>query len=225
MAVRRPSNGAVRAHRGGVALGLRRRWHGIQTLSLPSVPSVGAISQQATAQPPSAPAYPATGSDRDRSRVRSGSATEIYSRMPRGAMSCWFTVGGPLKKDYIFHATADAPSRGGKAEIVIHQRDPSQPNPRGAKAYLIDIEPTGETSASHQGRKQENAGCLRRRYDGRRLALVERPGGMRGASTAAGWAPAPPETADAPAQPKAKKQEEAKTKPKAKPQAKPAATP
>ena len=63
-------------------------------------------------------------------------------------MSCWFAVDGPLKKDFIFHATADAPSRGGKAEIVIHQRDPTQPNPRGAKAYLVDIEPTGESTAT-----------------------------------------------------------------------------
>ena len=57
-------------------------------------------------------------------------------------------ANGPLKKDYIFHATADAPSRGGKAQIVIHQRDPTQPNPRGAKAYLVSIDPTGESSAT-----------------------------------------------------------------------------
>lgn len=78
-----------------------------------------------------------------------GSATELYTRIARGAMSCWF--GGPtppLKKDYIYHAEADAPSRGGKAEIVVHMRDPSQPNPRGAKAYKIKIDPKDETSAT-----------------------------------------------------------------------------
>ena len=47
-----------------------------------------------------------------------GSATEIYSRIATGAMGCWFGASGPLKKDYIYHADADAPSRGGKAEIV-----------------------------------------------------------------------------------------------------------
>ena len=44
-----------------------------------------------------------------------GSATDIYARIAQGAMGCWFAVSGPLKKDYIFHASADAPSRGGKA--------------------------------------------------------------------------------------------------------------
>ena len=78
-----------------------------------------------------------------------GSATELYTRIARGAISCW--VGRPtppLKKDYIYHAEADAPSRGGKAEIVVHMRDPSQPNPRGAKAYKIKIDPKDETSAT-----------------------------------------------------------------------------
>jgi hypothetical protein len=53
-----------------------------------------------------------------------------------------------MKKDYIYHAEADAPSRGGKAEIVVHTRDPSQPNPRGAKAYKVLITPKTETSAT-----------------------------------------------------------------------------
>jgi hypothetical protein len=53
-----------------------------------------------------------------------------------------------MKKDYIYHAEADAPSRGGKAEIVVHVRDPSQPNPRGAKAYKVRITPKTETSAT-----------------------------------------------------------------------------
>ena len=77
-----------------------------------------------------------------------GSATDIYARVAQGAMGCWFSPKGGMKKDYIYHAEADAPSRGGKAEIVVHKRDPSQPNPRGAKAYKVLITPTGETSAT-----------------------------------------------------------------------------
>ena len=73
-----------------------------------------------------------------------GSPTEIYSRVALGANSCWFGGDGPLKKDYIYHAEADAPSRGGKAEITIHKRDPSQPNPRGAKAFKVKIERNAE---------------------------------------------------------------------------------
>lgn len=77
-----------------------------------------------------------------------GSATELYARIARGALGCWFSPKGGMKKDYIYHAEADAPSRGGKAEIVVHVRDPSQPNPRGAKAYKVLITPKDETSAT-----------------------------------------------------------------------------
>ena len=76
------------------------------------------------------------------------SATELYTRIARGSIGCWFGANGGMKKDYIYHADADAPSRGGKALITIHVRDPSQPNPRGAKAYKVMITPTGETSAT-----------------------------------------------------------------------------
>ncbi len=150
-----------------------------------------------------------------------GSATDIYSQIAKGAMGCWFAVGGPLKKDYIFHATADAPSRGGKAEVVIHQRDPTQPNPRGAKAYVIEIQPTGESSASitAENRKMPDAFAAAMTDDISRWSKGQE--GCIGASTAAGWAPAPPETASA--APTAKK---SKTKAKSKAaQAKPAPQP
>lgn len=98
------------------------------SLSLPTVPSVGSIAST------SAPEIPL------------GSATEVYSRVGRGAMACWFGAKGPLKENFIYHADADPASRGGKAEIVIHVRDPGQPNPRGSKAYRIHIVPAGESS-------------------------------------------------------------------------------
>jgi hypothetical protein len=135
-----------------------------------------------------------------------GTATDIYSRLARGAMGCWFAVGGPLKKDYIFHATADPPSRGGKAEVVIHQRDPTQPNPRGAKAYVIEIQPTGESSASvtAENRKMSDAFAAAMTVDVSRWAKGEE--GCTAASAVADWAPAPPETAAAPAAKKSKAQ-------------------
>lgn len=135
-----------------------------------------------------------------------GSATDIYARLARGAMGCWFAVGGPLKKDYIFHATADAPSRGGKAEVVIHERDPTQPNPRGAKAYVIEIQPTGESSANvtAENRKMSDAFAAAMTDDISRWSKGEE--GCIGPSTAAGWAPAPPEATAAPAAKKGKTQ-------------------
>ena len=202
------------------------------TLSLPSVPSVGAISQQATAQPPSGPGtqQPAAIAI-DQTGGIGGSATDIYSRIASGAMSCWFTAGGPLKKDYIYHATADPPSRGGKAQIVIHQRDPTQPNPRGIKTYVVDIEPTGETSASIKAEnlKMPDAFAAAMTDDVARWSKGQP--GCTGGSTASSWAPAPPVTADnATPKPKAKSKAKKKAKTKAKPkakasEAKPAATP
>jgi hypothetical protein len=124
-----------------------------------------------------------------------GSATDIYARVAQGAMSCWFGANGPLKKDYIFHANADAPSRGGKAQITIHRRDPTQPNPRGAKAYLVNIDPTGESSATVKAEnlKMSNDFASAMTEDVSRWSRGDQ--GCSGNSTAAGWAPAPPAAA------------------------------
>jgi hypothetical protein len=73
-----------------------------------------------------------------------GSPTELYTRIARGAMECWFAAKGPLKGRYVYHADADPASQGGKAEIVIHAIDPTSPNPRGLRAFRISIIPSGE---------------------------------------------------------------------------------
>lgn len=61
-------------------------------------------------------------------------------------MACWFGTSGPLKADYVYHAEAAPASQGGKAEIVIHERDRTSDNPRGLRAYRIAITPNGEAS-------------------------------------------------------------------------------
>jgi len=173
------------------------------TLNLPSLPSpsVGAIPQSTISQGPTD-----TGQSTPVAVDRPvGSATELYSRVASGAMSCWFATNGPLKKDYIFHATADAPSRGGKAEIVIHQRDPTQPNPRGVKAFLVEIEPTSESTAQikTENLKMTEAFAASMTDDVGRWSKGDQ--GCVGTSTAAGWAPSPPEAAAPAAKPKVKK--------------------
>ena len=99
-------------------------------ISLPSLPSVGSI--------------PSIGSGAHDRPL--GSSTDLYARIGRGAVACWFGAKGPLKLSYIYHADAEPASRGGRAEIIIHQREPGQPNPRGAKAYRVAIEPAGESA-------------------------------------------------------------------------------
>ena len=65
---------------------------------------------------------------------------EIYARIARGALGCWFVPSGPLKRTHIFHADVAPPSDNAGAEIVIHERDntPGQ-SPRAIRAYRIAI--------------------------------------------------------------------------------------
>ena len=152
----------------------------------------GASDQAALKLPtlPSLEQVAAIGSGSDDRPV--GSATELYARVARGANTCWFGGKGPLKKDYIYHAEADAASRGGKAEITVHARDPAQPNPRGPKAYRINIDPNGETATvTTENLKMPDNVALAMTSDVNRWSKGDQ--GCAGASTAiaAGWAPAP----------------------------------
>jgi hypothetical protein len=75
-----------------------------------------------------------------------GSPTEVYERIARGVLGCWFGASGPLKKDYVYHAEAEPPAKGGKAEIVIHERDRTSDNPKGLRAYRIAITPENDAT-------------------------------------------------------------------------------
>lgn len=156
------------------------------TLTLPKMPELPSVASIA----PAVPERPV------------GSATEIYARVARGANTCWFVgsgpnQAGPLKKDYIYHAEADAPSRGGKAEIVIHVRDPAQPNPRGAKAYRINIDPDGDgANMKTENLKMPDQVAAAMTADVNRWAKGDQ--GCQGASTVAGWGAAPPPPPAAP---------------------------
>lgn len=73
--------------------------------------------------------------------VHSEPPVEIYSRIARGALMCWFGSQGSLKKTHIFHADVAPEARGGGAEIVVHERDNAAENPRSFKAYTVVITP------------------------------------------------------------------------------------
>ncbi len=72
--------------------------------------------------------------------VFSGRPIDIYSNVARGALPCWFGAAGPMRATHIFHA--DAPTADGGAEFVIHERDPTQPSPRGKRVYRAAFAPT-----------------------------------------------------------------------------------
>lgn len=188
----------------------------LPTLSLPSAPSVEASQQQATTPPPSAPgAAQQTGILIDQVGGQGGSATDIYSRVASGAMKCWFAVGAPLKSDFVYHATAAPASRGGKAQIVIHRRDPTQPNPRGAKAYVVDIDPTGEASATVRTENLTMTDAFASAMTSDITRWTKGEEGCSQSSAVAGWTPAAPQpVAEAAPASKPKAAKKAKAKPK-----------
>lgn len=69
-----------------------------------------------------------------------GSPTAVYERVARGVLGCWFGALGPLKKTHIFNADAAPLSKGGEAELSIHEREinplPNQ-SPRGARVFRV----------------------------------------------------------------------------------------
>jgi hypothetical protein len=68
-----------------------------------------------------------------------GTPTEVYTRVARGALTCWFGAAGPLKPGYIYHADADPPSKGGRSEIVIFEKDAAADDPRSMRVYRVLI--------------------------------------------------------------------------------------
>ncbi len=97
-----------------------------------------------------------------------GSPTEVYTRVAQGAVTCWFGAHGPLKGRYIYHASAESPSRGGRAEISVHERDDLSKDPRGGRALKIFITPEGEqTMVSYENQRisSELSEAMRRDVD------------------------------------------------------------
>jgi hypothetical protein len=67
-----------------------------------------------------------------------GTPTEVYERVARKALVCWFGANGPLKKSHVFNADAAPPTKGGAVEITVHERDTGgQPSPRGTRAFQV----------------------------------------------------------------------------------------
>lgn len=187
------------------------RWHSISALiatALASAACSGAAEGPALELPdmPKMPNLESVAALAVPKEPPKGSATELYTKVARGAVGCWFGATGPLKAAYIYHAEADAPSRGGKAEITIHQRDPTNANPRGPKAYLIKFDPKDEQNATitAENLKMSEGHAAAMAADVDRWSRGD--AGCEGKSTTAGWAPeAPPAAAAVPVKAAAKK--------------------
>ncbi|MCC7251324.1 hypothetical protein [Hyphomicrobium sp.] len=76
-----------------------------------------------------------------------GTPTEVYTRIARGVLTCWFGADGPLKAKYIYHADAEPASKGGRSEIKIMTRDREAEDPRALRAYRVVIAPSEDRKA------------------------------------------------------------------------------
>ncbi len=93
-----------------------------------------------------------------------GSATEVYTRVAHGAVTCWLGPQGPLKGTHLFQAKAQPRSEGGAAEIAIHERIKGAPNQPGKKVFLVAITPIGErasVSSNNLGLPQPQGDSMR----------------------------------------------------------------
>ena len=119
-----------------------------------------------------------------------GTPTEVYTRLARGVLTCWFGADGPLKAAYIYHAQADPASKGGKAQIRIMTRDHEASDPRALRAYLIAISPgEGWTKVEVENRRLPEPLAVRLKDDVGRWARAE--DGCGEGPVTAGWSADP----------------------------------
>lgn len=129
-----------------------------------------------------------------------GSPTEVYTRIARGALTCWFGASGPLRQTYIYHADAEPPSKGGRSEIVIFAKDPSTTDPRALRAFRVSIAPSAdrpEPQVGVENLKIAEPLATRLTADVNRWAANQE--GCGEAPVTAGWSAAEPATKSSPA--------------------------
>ncbi len=130
-------------------------------LSLPALPTPEEIGTDETKPPPAGLQAMILPSNRV-----VGSPTEVYTRLARGVLTCWFGADGPLKAAYIYHAQADPASKGGRAQIRIMTRDHEASDPRALRAYLIAISPgEGSTKVEVENRRLPEHMAVRLKED------------------------------------------------------------
>ncbi len=133
-----------------------------------------------------------------------GSAADVYTRVARGALACWFGADGVLKNGYLYHAEAEPPSRGGASEIAVHVKGGIGPSLKGVRAFAISIRPKDETAEVEiVNHKLPEALGAELKGDVERWAAGEV--GCRDISRGADWTPQDPNETKAPAPAASKK--------------------
>jgi hypothetical protein len=117
-----------------------------------------------------------------------GTPTEVYTRVARGVLTCWFGAAGPLKSTHIYHAEADPASKGGKSEIEIFRKDPTVPDPRSLRAYRIAILPASSSSTKVEIENLKIDEPLASRLAGDVSRWSKAEGGCGDSPVTGGWA-------------------------------------
>jgi hypothetical protein len=84
-------------------------------------------------------AGPASEPNLETAVITSGTPTDVYASLARRVLHCWFGADGPLKRTHVFYAEAASPEEGGAANILLHERDETLGDRRGARAFRIAI--------------------------------------------------------------------------------------
>ncbi len=162
---------------------------GPTTLGLPSVSDL------------SVAALPSTGAFKPIPERVVGTPTEVYTRVARGALTCWFGASGILKGAYIYHADAEPASKGGRSQIVIFVKDREAGDPRSLRAFQILISTVeSKTKLETENTKISEPLATRMKSDVARWAADEE--GCGEAPVTAGWSAE--ESHSAPPGPKSK---------------------
>ena len=165
---------------------------GATTLALPSVSDL------------SVAALPSPGALNPIPEHVVGTPTEVYTRVARGALTCWFGASGPLKGTYIYHADAEPASKGGRSEIVIFVKDQQAGDQRSLRAFHVLISTVeNKTKVEMENAKIPEPMAGRMKTDVARWAADEE--GCGEAPVTAGWAAEQSHSATPEPKPKATK--------------------
>jgi hypothetical protein len=130
-----------------------------------------------------------------------GSPTDVYTNIARGAMTCWFGADGPLKGKFIYHGEALPPSKGGRADIVIHAIDPTRSSPRGLRVFhIVVMTEQDATTVAAENLKLPEPLADQMKGDVERWAAAQ--SGCSDLAAKDGWAPQDPAAVPPPQQTK-----------------------
>lgn len=118
----------------------------VTTATTSPIASPVAASDSAPTSAPQTPAPSGVLTPSGSTPTVDGTTISIYNLIAKGALTCWFGPGAPLKGTHIFHADVPSPTEKRDVDVTLHERDTTgQPNPRGTRAFRITLSAEADT--------------------------------------------------------------------------------